>query len=132
MVHCEGHFAGLDAGMVLDGVANGIPIVTDLEEALALVGRRADTSIDGMAPATGLFRAQDRQALLSAHCRARTDGAIGKRTTATLVSTGQTGLIQGGALRHSPRCDSIPVLLRRSGGRGGAGIRERAPGSDRD
>ena len=51
IVHCEGHFAGLDgktahglvrhcagldAGMVLDGVANGIPIVADLEEALAL------------------------------------------------------------------------------------------------
>jgi hypothetical protein len=30
------HCAGLDAGMVLDGVANGIPIVADLEEALAL------------------------------------------------------------------------------------------------
>jgi len=67
IVHCEGHFAGLDgktahglvrhcdafeiravvdgdcagldAGMVLDGVANGIPIVADLEEALARAPR---------------------------------------------------------------------------------------------
>lgn len=174
----DSHCAGLDAGMVLDGVANGIPIVTDLEEALALVGRRADTFIYGMAPATGLFRAQDRQALLGAMAaglhlvsgmreflsddnefaaaahrhqvsirdvrrpadlkdlrlfngsiaRARclriavlgTDGAIGKRTTATLlvkalqrhgittalVSTGQTGLIQGG--RFGIPLDAIP------------------------
>jgi len=206
IVHCEGHFAGLDgktahglvrhcdafeiravvdshnagldAGMVLDGVANGIPIVTDLAAALALAGPRADTFIYGMAPANGLFRPEDRQALLeamasglnlvsgmreflsddaefaaaahrqkvwirdvrrpaalkdlrlfdgsiaTAHCLRiavlGTDGAIGKRTTATLlvkalrnhgihavlVNTGQTGLIQGG--RFGIPLDAIP------------------------
>ena len=33
--------AGLDAGVVLDGVANGIPICRDLADALALAGGRA-------------------------------------------------------------------------------------------
>ena len=174
----DSHCAGLDAGMVLDGVANGIPIVADLEEALALAGARPDTCIYGMAPATGLFGEEDRRALLGAMAaglnlvsgmreflndaaefeaaahrhqvsirdvrrpaalkdlrlfngsiaRARclriavlgTDGAIGKRTTATLlvkalqnhgiptalVSTGQTGLIQGG--RFGIPLDAIP------------------------
>ena len=206
IVHCEGHFsgldgktahglvrhcdafeiravvdshsAGLDAGMVLDGVANGIAIVTDLAAALALAGVRADTFIYGMAPANGLFRPEDRQALLEAMAsglnlvsgmreflgddaefaavaqrqqvwirdvrrpaalkdlrlfdgsiaRANclriavlgTDGAIGKRTTATLlvkalqehgihavlVNTGQTGLIQCG--RFGIPLDAIP------------------------
>jgi uncharacterized NAD-dependent epimerase/dehydratase family protein len=206
IVHCEGHFTGLDgktahglvrhcdafeiravvdshcpgldAGVVLDGVANGIPIVADLASALALQGAPADTFIYGMAPASGLFRPEDRQALLRAMAaglnlvsgmreflgddaefeaaaqryrvsirdvrrpaalkdlrlfdgsiaRARcvriavlgTDGAIGKRTTATLlvkalqnhgiptalVSTGQTGLIQGG--RFGIPLDAIP------------------------
>ena len=206
IVHCEGHFAGLDgktahglvrhceafeiravidshcagldAGMLLDGVANGIPIVADLGAAQALVGVPPDTFIYGMAPANGLFGEQDRQALLSAMAaglnlvsgmreflnddavfaaaakrhqvsirdvrrpaalkalrlfngsiaKARclriavlgTDGAIGKRTTATLlvkalqehgipavlVSTGQTGIIQGG--KFGVPLDAIP------------------------
>ncbi len=206
IIHCEGHFAGLDgktahglvrhcdafkiravidshcagidAGTVLDGVANGIPIVADLEEALGLPGVRPDTFIYGMAPATGLFGEGDRRVLLGAIAaglnlvsgmreflnddaefeaaasrhqvsirdvrrpaalkdlrmfngsivRAQclriavlgTDGAIGKRTTATLlvralqkhgistalVSTGQTGLIQDG--RFGIALDAIP------------------------
>lgn len=206
IVYCEGHFAGLDgktahglvrhceayaitavidstcagidAGLFLDGAMNGIPIVSSLEEAQALPGAAADTFIYGMAPADGLFRAEDRRVLLSAMAaglslisgmrefldddpefqaaaarhqvtirdvrrpaalkdlklfngsiaRARclriavlgTDGAIGKRTTATLlvqalqaagihavlVSTGQTGLIQGG--RFGVPLDAIP------------------------
>lgn len=65
-----------------------------------------------------------------------TDGAIGKRTTATiltqalndrgihavLVGTGQTGLIQG-ALRSGPRRHPLPVLLRRDGVDRGRGVR---------
>ena len=206
IVYCEGHFAGLDgktahglvrhceaytiravidsdcagldAGMLLDGVFSGIPIVCSLEEAQDLPGDAPDTFIYGMAPADGLYRAEDRQVLRHAMAaglnlvsgmrefltddpefvavaarhqvtirdvrrpaplkdlklfngsisRARclriavlgTDGAIGKRTTATLlvqalqahgikavlVSTGQTGLIQGG--RFGVPLDAIP------------------------
>lgn len=174
----DSHCAGLDAGMVLDGVVNGIPIVSNLEEAQALPGAAPDTFIYGMAPADGLFREEDRRVLLRAMAaglnlvsgmreflnddadfeaaavrhqvtirdvrrpaalkdlrlfngsiaKARciriavlgTDGAIGKRTTATLlvqalkeqgisavlVSTGQTGLIQGG--RFGIPLDAIP------------------------
>ncbi len=170
--------AGLDAGLVLDGVFQGIPIVADLEAALQLPGRKPHTLIYGMAPADGLYSAADRRALLAAlaaglhlvsgmreylnddpdfaliaahnHVSIRdvrrppalqdlrlfdgsiatadclriavlgTDGAIGKRTTATLlvqalnaagipsvlVSTGQTGLIQGG--RYGIPLDAIP------------------------
>ena len=206
IVYCEGHFRGLDgktahglvrhcdafairtvidsscagrdAGQLLDGVANGIPVVADLEQALALIGVGGGTLIYGMAPASGLFSQEDRRTLLAAMAaglnlvsgmreflsdetafqaaaqlhgvairdvrrpaalkdlrlfsgaiaRARclriavlgTDGAIGKRTTATLlvqalqnhgiraalVSTGQTGLIQGG--RFGVPLDAIP------------------------
>jgi len=185
--HCDGyniravidsHCAGLDAGFVLDGIANGIPIVADLAEALALLDGSKGTLIYGMAPASGLFSDEDRHTLLTAMAAglnlvsgmreflgdeaafqataqqhgvairdvrrpsalrdlklfsgsisrvpcARiavlgTDGAIGKRTTATLlvealrdvgisavlVNTGQTGLIQGG--RYGVPLDAIP------------------------
>jgi uncharacterized NAD-dependent epimerase/dehydratase family protein len=185
--HCEAyriaavidsHCAGLDAGLVLDGVTNGIPIVRDLEAGLALEGERPRLLIYGMAPATGLMNAPERQVLLqamaagldlvqglreflnddpqfaaaAAHYQVTirdvrrvpalkdlrlfsgaiatvdcpriavlgTDGAIGKRTTATrlvqalnqaglraaLVNTGQTGLMQGG--RHGIALDAIP------------------------
>ena len=170
--------AGRDAGLVLDGVLQGIPIVADLEAALRLPGNKPHTLIYGMAPADGLYSAADRRVLLSALAAglhlvsgmreylnddpaflaaARrhqvsirdvrrppalrdlrlfdgsiatatclriavlgTDGAIGKRTTATLlvqalnaagiasvlVNTGQTGLIQGG--RYGIPLDAIP------------------------
>ena len=170
--------AGLDAGLVLDGSFQGIPIVADLEAALRLPGKKPHTLIYGMAPANGLYSASDRRALLaalshglhlvsgmreylndepefalaalqnqvsirdvrrppalkdlrlfdgsidSADCLRiavlGTDGAVGKRTTATLlvqalngagihtvlVSTGQTGLIQGG--RYGIPLDAIP------------------------
>ncbi len=174
----DSHCAGNDAGEMLDGVANGIPVVADLEAARALMGEGCGTLIYGMAPASGLFSLGDRRILLAALAaglnlvsgmreflnddaafqavaqrhgvtirdvrrpaalkdlrlfsgaisRARclriavlgTDGAIGKRTTATLlvkalqehgikaalVSTGQTGLIQGG--RFGVPLDAIP------------------------
>ncbi len=170
--------AGCDAGLMLDGVANGIPIVADLAAARALLAGAGGSLIYGMAPASGLFSQEDRRTLLAAMAaglhlvsgmreflndepgfqaaaqrhgvsirdvrrpaalkdlklfsgaiaRARclriavlgTDGAIGKRTTATLlvkalqehgisaalVSTGQTGLIQGG--RFGVALDAIP------------------------
>lgn len=160
--------AGLDSGSILDGAPNGIPVLADLEDAIADAGQVPDYLICGLAPADGLLSEDQRVVLLdgiangmhiinglheflnddaefvAAASLARvtitdvrrpaekrdlhlfsgrifdvtcpritvlgTDGAIGKRTTATLlvqalrahgikavmVGTGQTTLIQGG------------------------------------
>jgi uncharacterized NAD-dependent epimerase/dehydratase family protein len=170
--------AGLDAGEVLSGTANGIPICADLTEAIARAGRVPDFMIFGMAPSSGMLSEVERGRMLGAMAagmslvnglheflnddpefaaaketygvtildvrRPRekkdlrmfsgrisqvtcpriavlgTDGAIGKRTTATiltkalndrgikavLVGTGQTGLIQGA--RYGVALDAIP------------------------
>ena len=159
--------AGLDAGMVLDGTPNGLPILRDLAEAVVDAGRVPDYFIFGIAPASGLLSPAQREVVLDAIARGMhivnglheflnddaefvaaslianvtiidvrrpkdkkdlrlfsgrifnvtcpriavlgTDGAIGKRTTATLltqalndrgikavmVGTGQTSLMQG-------------------------------------
>lgn len=160
--------AGQDAGALLDGAAaNGVPIVTDLADAIARAGFVPDSLIFGMAPAGGLLTPDQRTDLLDGISRGMnlvnglheflgddpdfasaallagvtitdvrrtkdrkdlrlfsgrihtvtcprvavlgTDGAIGKRTTTTLlvqalnargiravmVGTGQTALIQG-------------------------------------
>ena len=168
-----------DSGEVLDDVPNGIPICTDLAEAIALAGHVPGFFIFGIAPATGLLSPAERAVMLDAiergmnivnglheflnddpefaaaslahgvtildvrrprdkrHLRLfsgrisevtcpriallGTDSAIGKRTTATiltkalnergikavLVGTGQTALIQGA--RHGVALDAIPV-----------------------
>ncbi len=160
--------AGVDAGLFLDGVANGIPVVAGLTEAIDAAGQVPDYLICGLAPADGLLSPEQRIVLLDGMARGMhvinglheflnddaefvaasilsgvtitdvrrpkekkdlhlfsgrifdvtcpriavlgTDGAIGKRTTATLlvqalnergikavmVGTGQTTLIQGG------------------------------------
>ncbi|NEE04453.1 DUF1611 domain-containing protein [Phytoactinopolyspora halotolerans] len=160
--------AGVDAGMFLDGAANGIPVLATLTEAVAHAGYVPDYLICGVAPADGLLSAAQRVVLLDGIARGMhiinglheflnddaefvaarilagvtitdirrpkekkdlhlfsgrifdvtcpriavlgTDGSIGKRTTATLltralnaqginavmVGTGQTTLIQGG------------------------------------
>lgn len=160
--------AGMDAGKLLDGTANGIPVLASLAESIAHAGRVPDYLICGLAPADGLLSNQQRIVLLDGIARGMhiinglheflnddpefaaaaviagititdvrrpkakrdlhlfsgrifdvscpriailgTDGAIGKRTTATLlvqalnahgitavmVGTGQTTLIQGG------------------------------------
>ena len=160
--------AGLDAGVLLDGVSNGIPVLATLAEAVAHAGYVPEYLICGVAPADGLLPTEDRAVLLAGIARGMhlinglheflnddiefaaaalqagvtitdvrrprpkrelhqfsgqifdvacpriavlgTDGAIGKRTTATLlvqalngagiravlVGTGQTSLIQGG------------------------------------
>lgn len=170
--------AGLDAGVVLDGVARSIPIGRDLAEARRVSGTPAEVFIFGMAPASGMLSPHERTVVLEAighgmlivnglheffnddpelagaaashgvqlldvrRPRAKrdlrmfsgriaevtclriavlgTDGAIGKRTTATvaaaalndagiktvLVGTGQTGLIQGA--RYGVALDAIP------------------------
>jgi hypothetical protein len=158
---------GLDAGEVLDGVPNAVPVCRDLADAVARAGVVPDWFIFGMAPSSGMLSTHERGVVLEAiglgmgivnglhefldddpelaaaaelhgveirdvrRPRAKkdlrmfsgrieevtcpriavlgTDGAIGKRTTATIltralndrgiravmVGTGQTGLIQG-------------------------------------
>jgi uncharacterized NAD-dependent epimerase/dehydratase family protein len=170
--------AGGDAGELLGDGPNGIPIVSDLAEAVRLHGVAPDFLIFGVAPSSGMLSPEERQVMLGAMeqrmsivnglheflnedpefaaaaaafgvtildvRRPRdkkdlrmfsgriaevtcpriavlgTDGAIGKRTTATiltkalndsgikavLVGTGQTGLIQGA--RYGVALDAIP------------------------
>ncbi len=64
----SGH-AGADAGMVLDGVANGIAVCASLGAAIGAAGRRPDTLVYGMAPSTGKLSAADRGVLLNAIAR---------------------------------------------------------------
>lgn len=58
--------AGLDAGAVLDGESNGIPICRDLAEALAQANDLPDYFIFGIAPATGTLSAEERRLMLEA------------------------------------------------------------------
>ena len=175
----DSHLAGQDTGLVLDGVANGIPLCRDLDDALIQAGATPDLFIVGVAPTSGLLSTTERGVLLEAMGRGLglinglheflnddpefaaaavingveitdvrrprakvdlrmftgnivdvpcpriavlgTDGAIGKRTTATiltkalndhgvkavLVGTGQTSLIQGA--RHGTALDAVPA-----------------------
>lgn len=168
--------AGRDAGEVLDGVRNGIPIVADLAAALTT---HPACFVVGVAPTSGLLSPPERAVILDAIARGLdivnglheflnddiefaaaaaahdvhiddvrrpraktdlhmfsgrihevtcpriailgTDGAIGKRTTATIlttvlqdagvravmVGTGQTSLIQGS--RHGVALDAVPA-----------------------
>lgn len=170
--------AGQDAGMVLDGVANAIPVCRDLADALSRTETLPDFFIFGMAPSSGMLSAAERSLVLDAiglgmnivnglheflnddpefvaassargvtildirRPRASkdlrmfsgriaqvtcpriavlgTDCAIGKRTTATIltralrdrglnvvmIGTGQTGLIQGA--RYGIALDAVP------------------------
>jgi uncharacterized NAD-dependent epimerase/dehydratase family protein len=170
--------AGLDAGTVLDEGIKGIPVCPDLDAALKLGGGVPAYFIYGMAPATGMLSAREREVVLSAiglgmnivnglheflnddpefvaastargvHIRdvrkprakqdlrtfsgriaevtcpriavLGTDCAIGKRTTATIltqslqrrglnavmIGTGQTGLMQGA--RYGVALDAVP------------------------
>ena len=170
--------AGRDAGDVLDGKVNAIPIFASLDKAVAGARSKPDFFIYGMAPATGMLSSAERMIVLDAlacgmnvvnglheflnddpefvaACAANnveiidvrrprpkndlrlfsgsvhnvtcpriavlgTDCAIGKRTTASIltralvergvravmVTTGQTGLIQGS--RHGVALDAVP------------------------
>ena len=174
----DSRLSGLDAGMMLDEVANGIPICRSLGDTLLHVDAVPDTFIFGMAPSSGMLSPQEREVVLvaiglgmnivsglheflgddaeiiAASVAAKvtvldvrrprdkkdlrlfsgrvsevtcpriavlgTDCAIGKRTTATIltqalndrglnavmVGTGQTGLIQGA--RYGVALDAIP------------------------
>lgn len=170
--------AGGDTGELLGDRPNGIPVVSELAEAVRLHGAAPDFLIFGVAPSSGLLSPAERDVLLGAMRQGisivnglheflnddpefaaavvasgatildvrrpretkdlrmfsgridevtcpriavlGTDGAIGKRTTATiltralndagiravLVGTGQTGLIQGA--RYGVALDAIP------------------------
>lgn len=58
--------AGLDAGAVLDGVPNGIPICRDLTHGMELIGTVPDFFIFGIAPASGMLSARERGIVLRA------------------------------------------------------------------
>ena len=58
--------AGLDAGMVLDCVSNGIPICRDLADSLGQSERVPDYLIYGMAPASGMLSPQERDLVFEA------------------------------------------------------------------
>ena len=61
--------AGLDAGMVLDGKSNEIPICRDLAEALAKTVTVPDYFIFGVAPSSGMLSLKERSLLLEAISR---------------------------------------------------------------
>ena len=179
MAVIDSTMAGGDAGLALGIEAASIPIVADLNAALAITDYRPDVLIFGLAPLSGLMSKADRKVVLAAldagvsivsglhefltddpeiaaaalasgatlhdirrprptkHLRMfdgaigdvdcvriavlGTDGAIGKRTTSTLltqalndagirtvmVGTGQTGLMQGAA--YGVALDAIPA-----------------------
>ena len=56
--------AGRDAGEVLDGVRNGIPVVADLEAALR--AERPECFVLGVAPTSGLLSPPERAVILDA------------------------------------------------------------------
>lgn len=58
--------AGRDAGTVLDGKPNGIPVHADLAAAVAHAARVPDVFIFGMAPATGMLSLRERALVLEA------------------------------------------------------------------
>lgn len=62
----DSRLAGADAGMVLDGVANGIPVLANLAETIAYAGGVPDYLICGLAPASGMLSAVQRAVLLDA------------------------------------------------------------------
>ncbi|WP_417511984.1 DUF1611 domain-containing protein [Microbacterium sp.] len=173
----DSRHSGEDTGSFLDGTANGIPVVSDLAEAVGHAGHTPDYLICGVAPADGLLSDLQRIVLLDGIAQGMhiinglheflnddaefaaaallagvtitdvrrpkdkkdlhlfsgrifdvtcpriavlgTDGAIGKRTTATLlvqalndrgihavmVGTGQTTIIQGG--RYGVALDAL-------------------------
>ncbi|MER2496787.1 DUF1611 domain-containing protein [Vibrio neptunius] len=62
----DSELAGLDAGEVLDNKANGIPIVSSIEEALIQADTIPDYFIFGIAPSNGFLSDLDKSVLLNA------------------------------------------------------------------
>src|SRR6185437_4286279 len=61
--------AGVDAGKLLDGTANGIPVLATLAESISHAGRVPDYLICGLAPADGLLSDEQRAVLLDGIAR---------------------------------------------------------------
>ncbi|WP_308465494.1 DUF1611 domain-containing protein [Rathayibacter soli] len=61
--------AGADAGAILDGVANGIPVLANLAEAIGHAGQVPDYLICGLAPASGMLSQAQRAVLLDGIAR---------------------------------------------------------------
>src|SRR6476646_9708083 len=61
--------AGVDAGALLDGTPNGIPVLANLAEAVAHAGHVPDYLICGLAPADGLLSPAQRVVLLDGIAR---------------------------------------------------------------
>jgi uncharacterized NAD-dependent epimerase/dehydratase family protein len=61
--------SGLDAGEVLDGKPNGIPICANLADAVARAGVVPDFFIFGMAPSSGMLSPIERRVVLEAIAR---------------------------------------------------------------
>ena len=62
----DSRLEGRDSGQVLDNVSNGIPILEDIEAAVAREASIPDTLIYGMAPSTGKMSPTDREIVLDA------------------------------------------------------------------
>ncbi len=62
----DSQLAGRDSGQVLDNVSNGIPILEDIDAAVAREASVPDTLIYGMAPSTGKLALPDREVVLDA------------------------------------------------------------------
>src|SRR6201986_4905491 len=56
--------SGVDAGKLLDGTANGIPVLASLAESISHAGHVPDYLICGLAPADGLLSNEQRVVLL--------------------------------------------------------------------
>lgn len=65
----DSNHSGMDSGLVLDGVANKIPIFENLDAAVAHGTAIPDTFIYGMAPSTGRLSLADRAVVLDAIAR---------------------------------------------------------------
>jgi len=65
----DSHRAGRDAGMVLDGRPNGIPVVSDLDAAAPAGGPPPDFLVFGIAPSSGMLSSGQRDLLLDAMSR---------------------------------------------------------------
>lgn len=62
----DSRLEGRDSGQVLDKVSNGIPVLEDIEAAIAREAYIPDTLIYGMAPSTGKMSPADREVVLDA------------------------------------------------------------------
>src|SRR5687767_1481460 len=65
----DSEHAGSDAGAVLDGAANGIPVCADLAAAVGLPGEAPEVFIFGMAPSSGMLSPLEREVVLDAIAR---------------------------------------------------------------